>query len=117
MFVTDRATGKAVRLAEHDNTLEAQGHWSPDGERIVYAWYEEGQQAQLLIIIGRLVPIPISRGEVVVCDEQGKNERVLLKLEGCGDDDFSRFQQWSQNRDKLIGWFPTRAQVKSSIPK
>jgi len=109
MFVIDQATGRTARFAEHDNTLTAQGHWSPDGKDIVYEWYEEGQQAPVLNF-GRLVPTPISRGEVVVCDEHGGNSKVLLKLEGCGDDDFGRFQQWSQNRARLVGWFPTRGQ-------
>src|SRR5262249_3930180 len=116
MFVIDRATGRASPIAKHDDTLRAQGHWSPDGKSIVYEWYEAGKRPAFQAL-GDAKPVPIGSGEVVVCGAHGEKAKVILALEGCADDDLTRVQDWSQNRTSLVGWYPTRARRKMPAPR
>ncbi len=67
LYVADTKGGEPVPVSERSHVLIHGYGWSPDGERVAYAWQQGGEAAK--------------GSSVVVVGRDGKNPRTLLSTE------------------------------------
>lgn len=103
------ATGEHRRIDEYTGTGFVRGFWSPDGRRVAVQWNrrEEGRPLDNLSKKYRA-----GAGEVAVCDADGSNRRVVLKLADPGADVIH-----VTHTRYLLGWFPASQKIKAPVPK
>jgi Tol biopolymer transport system component len=77
LAVLDTAAGKVTPVADVPNNGEVWSQcWSPDGKRIAYAWSE--------VLKGKPVDVLDQEieSQVVVCEPDGKNAKVIASEKG-----------------------------------
>jgi Tol biopolymer transport system component len=87
----DLATGKKTRMHTFDEPGHVDGHWSPDGKRVVCQW----------TVCANWSPAPPRLVVITAFDRDGNNATTILKADGVDEADGV----------SLVGWLPTAKAV------
>ncbi len=102
----DVAKGKPRQVEGIEAGYWSRAYWSPDGKRIAVEWNATVEWKNE----GRTSYQRMGAGEIAVCDADGDDRKVVLKLPDPGERvSFAGFRH-------LIGWFPDPEAAKKSAP-